>query len=85
MKSKKYEDILDAAREKFWKYGFRRVSIEEICVQAKSSKMTFTVFFLIKQNSLKQFLIRNLKKESSASNLFWLMTRLLQKSSGICF
>ena len=45
MKSKKYEDILVAAHEKFWKYGFRRVTIEEICVQAKTSKMTFYRFF----------------------------------------
>jgi len=44
-KNKKYEDILIAAREMFWKYGFKRVTIEEICMQARVSKMTFYKFF----------------------------------------
>ena len=43
--NKKYEDILKAARELFWKHGFRRISVEEICVNAKVSKMTFYKFF----------------------------------------
>lgn len=45
MKSKKYSDITSAARELFWKHGFRRISIEEICVRANVSKMTFYRFF----------------------------------------
>jgi AcrR family transcriptional regulator len=43
--SKKYEDILKTARDLFWKYGFKRVSIEEICRKANASKMTFYRFF----------------------------------------
>ena len=43
--SKKYALILSTARELFWKYGFKRVSIEELCVKAKVSKMTFYKFF----------------------------------------
>ncbi|MBN1186260.1 MAG: TetR/AcrR family transcriptional regulator [Bacteroidales bacterium] len=44
-KSKKYNDILTIAKELFWKYGFKRVSIEEICREANVSKMTFYKFF----------------------------------------
>lgn len=43
--NKKYNDILETARVLFWKYGFKRVSIEEICREAKTSKMTFYKFF----------------------------------------
>jgi len=43
--NKKYEDILKVARDLFWKHGFRRISVEEICVKAKVSKMTFYKFF----------------------------------------
>lgn len=37
----KHRSILDAARILFWKHGFRRVSVEEICCEAGVSKMTF--------------------------------------------
>lgn len=43
--NKKYKSILDKSQELFWKYGFRRVTIEEICREAKVSKMTFYKFF----------------------------------------
>lgn len=43
--SKKYRGLLSAARELFWKHGFRRVSVEEICSEAGISKMTFYRFF----------------------------------------
>jgi len=43
--NKKYLDIIHAARTLFWKHGFKRVSIEEICREAKTSKMTFYKFF----------------------------------------
>ena len=42
---KKYNDILEAARRLFYKYGIRKVSIEEICSEAKVSKMTFYNYF----------------------------------------
>lgn len=41
----KYGEILLKARELFWKYGFKRVTIEEICKLARVSKMTFYKFF----------------------------------------
>ncbi len=37
--------ILNSARMLFWKYGFRRVSVDEICLEAGVSKMTFYRYF----------------------------------------
>lgn len=41
----KYQQILDAGKALFWKYGIKRVAVEEICKQAKVSKMTYYKFF----------------------------------------
>jgi AcrR family transcriptional regulator len=43
--NKKFIAILSASRTLFWKHGFRRVSVEEICREAGTSKMTFYRFF----------------------------------------
>ncbi len=43
--NKKYIAILGVSRELFWKHGIRRVSVEEICQKAQTSKMTFYRFF----------------------------------------
>ncbi len=43
--SKKYTAIMSASKDLFWKLGVRRVSIEEICREAKTSKMTFYRYF----------------------------------------
>lgn len=45
LKSKKQLELLKIARELFWKHGFKRVSIEEICQKASVSKMTFYRFY----------------------------------------
>jgi len=45
IQSKKYLDIFDTAKDLFWKYGIKRVTIEEICKEAGVSKMTFYKFF----------------------------------------
>jgi AcrR family transcriptional regulator len=37
--------ILDAGRELFWKHGFKRVTIDDICETAGISKMTFYRYF----------------------------------------
>lgn len=37
--------IMDAGRELFWKHGFKRVSIDDICENAGISKMTFYRYF----------------------------------------
>lgn len=43
--NRKYDDILKKGEELFWKYGIKRVSIEEICREAGVSKMTFYKYF----------------------------------------
>jgi AcrR family transcriptional regulator len=43
--NRKYLAIMKTARELFWKHGFRRVSIDEICREAQTSKMTFYSYF----------------------------------------
>jgi AcrR family transcriptional regulator len=43
--NKKRQAILQTAHRLFWKYGFKRVSIEEICESASVSKVTFYKFF----------------------------------------
>jgi AcrR family transcriptional regulator len=39
------QNILTAARSLFWKHGFRRVTVEEICENCEISKMTFYRYF----------------------------------------
>lgn len=90
--NKKYNDILETARVLFWKYGFKRVSIEEICREAKTSKMTFYKFFPNKldlakavfdsvvDKSVKQFKI-HLDDAKTASEL--LANMLQMKRDGI--
>ncbi|HLF34751.1 MAG TPA: TetR/AcrR family transcriptional regulator [Cyclobacteriaceae bacterium] len=43
--SRKYEVLMKTARGLFWKHGFRRVTVEEICQRAGISKMTFYKYF----------------------------------------
>lgn len=45
IEDQKLREILIAAKELFWKYGFKRVTIEEVCREAKTSKMTFYKHF----------------------------------------
>ncbi|MBI9062842.1 MAG: TetR/AcrR family transcriptional regulator [Marinilabiliaceae bacterium] len=39
------ESLIVTGKELFWKYGIKRVSIEEICKESGVSKMTFYKFF----------------------------------------
>ena len=41
----KREQILKTGKDLFWKYGFKRVTIEEVCKEAGVSKMTYYKFF----------------------------------------
>lgn len=43
--NQKYKSIFNTGKGLFWKYGIKRVTIEEICKEAKVSKMTFYKFF----------------------------------------
>lgn len=50
----KQQSILDAARALFWKHGFRRVTVEEVCREARVSKMTFYRHFKNKIDLAKE-------------------------------
>lgn len=52
----KLKEILVAAKELFWKYGFKRVTIEEVCREANVSKMTFYKHFKNKMELIKYLL-----------------------------
>jgi AcrR family transcriptional regulator len=41
----KRELILKTGKELFWKFGFKRVTVEELCREAGISKMTYYKFF----------------------------------------
>jgi len=83
--------IMDTGKEFFWKFGFKRVTIEEICKAAGVSKMTFYKFFPNKLELAKTILdavfgevilkIRQLSKEHE-SPAITLKKILLLKSEG---
>lgn len=52
-KKKKQSAILSSGRELFWKYGFRKVSVDEICNAAGCSKMTFYRYYTDKLSLAK--------------------------------
>ena len=62
VKNPKLQKIVSTARSLFWKFGIRRVSIEEICREANVSKMTFYKHFGNKVDLVK-FLIEQLTAE----------------------
>jgi len=59
----KQKQIILTARSLFWKYGMRRVSIEEICLKANVSKMTFYKFFKNKTELVK-YILNKIEEES---------------------
>ncbi len=52
--NKKFESILNAGHDLFWKHGFKRVTLEEICMKADVSKMTFYKYFKDKTDLAKR-------------------------------
>ncbi|MCK4629886.1 MAG: TetR/AcrR family transcriptional regulator [Bacteroidales bacterium] len=42
---RKLREIMIASKKLFWKFGFKRVTIEEVCREANVSKMTFYKHF----------------------------------------
>lgn len=63
--NQKLQQIYESAKSMFMRYGFKRVSIEEICREAGVSKMTFYKFFSNKFDLLK-FILENITSESLA-------------------
>jgi AcrR family transcriptional regulator len=51
--NKKYSAILGVSKKLFWKHGVKRVTIDEICHEARTSKMTFYRFFANKTELAK--------------------------------
>jgi len=49
----KKEQILQTGKDLFWKFGIRRVTIEEICKEAGVSKMTYYKYFSNKMELVK--------------------------------
>lgn len=45
VENQKLAQVIQTSRDLFWKYGIRRVTIEEICREAGVSKMTFYKYF----------------------------------------
>ena len=43
--SVKNDQIVKIGKDLFYKYGIKRVSVEEICAKANVSKMTFYKFY----------------------------------------
>jgi AcrR family transcriptional regulator len=60
--SLKYRMLLETGQRLFWKHGFRRVTIDEICRDADVSKMTFYRFFENKID-LAKTIFRNVAEE----------------------
>ena len=55
--SEKQQLILEKGKELFWKFGVKRVTVEEICKEAGVSKMTFYKFFPNKIELAKTILL----------------------------
>lgn len=62
--SSKYLKLLETGQKLFWKHGFKRVTIEEICREADVSKMTFYRFFENKID-LAKTIFRNVAKDGT--------------------
>jgi len=52
----KKQKILQTGKELFWKFGFKRVTIEELCKEAGISKMTYYKYFSNKMDLVKTLL-----------------------------
>jgi AcrR family transcriptional regulator len=62
-KNKKLQQLAETAWDLFFRFGFSRVSIEEICKEASVSKMTFYKHFRNKSD-LVRFLMREMSEYS---------------------
>ncbi len=51
--NQKFQQIITTAKDLFWKFGIKRVTIEEICLEASVSKMTFYKHFKNKMELIK--------------------------------
>lgn len=67
---KKILQILSTAEDLFQRFGFKRITIEEICAKANVSKMTFYKYFPNKNELIKRILNSWLKQVEQTINEF---------------
>lgn len=91
-RSKKYHTLINTSRELFWKYGFKKISVEEICEKSGISKMTFyrhfsnktelakAVFDNVTEEGLIRF--RNIMRNNNTSGLEKMELMLAMKLEG---
>ena len=65
MKLTKKQQIEQKAKELFWKHGFKKVSIDEICKKANVSRKTFYTFYENK-TALVIFILRQMTEDIKA-------------------
>lgn len=65
---KRLEALVNSGRTLFWKYGIRRVTIEEICKEAGVSKMTYYKHFSNKNALVKHILDRWINEATEEYN-----------------
>jgi len=65
MKLTKKQQIEEKAKELFWKHGFKKVTIDEICKKANVSRKTFYTFYENK-NALVMYIFSKVTEEAFA-------------------
>lgn len=60
----KYKEIVKKGKKLFWKYGIKKVTVEEICNEAGTSRVTFYKYFTNKED-----LLYNILKELTDESL----------------
>lgn len=58
----KYDDVVENARELFTKYGYKKVSMDEIAKKACVTKKTIYTYFKDKQELFQHFIVEELDK-----------------------
>lgn len=82
--TKKQQVLCNTAKNLFWKYGFRRVTVEEICQQAGVSKMTFYRYYPDKMAIAKAvFIAESEKGMTEFSQLMEANTSAEEKIAGM--
>lgn len=66
--SKSEKKLLETAKDLFWRYGFKRVSVKEIAAKAGLSKMTFYRYFDNKLDIAKKVLDKELNESLGEYN-----------------
>ncbi len=64
-KNKKFQSIVQTASELFFRFGIKRITVEEICREAGVSKMTFYKHFKNKME-LAEYMINQIFEDSKA-------------------